>query len=131
VERIYYDGECGYCHEWVRIVLRYDPEGALFRFAPVQGTTFAARIPREKREAMGDTIVVETEDGRLLVRSVAINHILRRLGFKTWARLNSLAPRPLGDLGYRLAAWSRRAFAPRPRDSCPVVDPTLRARFDP
>jgi predicted DCC family thiol-disulfide oxidoreductase YuxK len=131
VERVYYDGECGFCHGWVRGVLRREPPGGLFRFAPLQGPTFASRVPPERRAGMASTFVVETGDGRLLVRTDAVIHVLRRLGRRRSAALLAILPRPVRDLGYRAVARVRRALAPRPRGSCPVADPETRARFDP
>lgn len=131
MERIYYDGECGFCHGWVRRVLRREPPGGLFRFAPLAGTTFAARVPPERRAGMASTFVVETEDGRLLLRTDAVIHVLRRLDRRRAAALLAILPRPVRDLGYRAVAAVRRSLAPRPRDACPVVDAETRARFDP
>jgi predicted DCC family thiol-disulfide oxidoreductase YuxK len=129
-ERIYYDGGCGFCHGWVRRVAERDRDGA-FRFAPLGGETFLRRVPAERRAGLGDTVVLETEDGRLLVRSDAVIHALRRTGRGGAAGLLSALPRPLRDLGYRAFAAVRRAVAPRPDGACPVAAPELRARFDP
>jgi predicted DCC family thiol-disulfide oxidoreductase YuxK len=131
VERIYYDGGCGLCHASVRWVVRREPPGGLFRFAPLAGPTCAARVPPGRRAGIASTFVVETDDGRLLVRSDAVIHVLRRLGRGRTAALLALLPRPVRDLGYRAVAFLRRALAPRPRDACPVADPAVRARFDP
>ena len=130
-ERIYYDGACGFCHARVRAVMERDPGGTLFRFAPLSGPTFAARVPAGRRRALGDTLVVETADGRLLARSDAVLHILRRVGRSRAAALLAMLPRPARDLGYRSFARVRRHFATRPAGACPAVAPALRERFDP
>ena len=131
VERIYYDGDCGFCHDRVRWILRRDPAGTLFRFAPLEGPTFESRVPADRRAAMAGTLVVETDDGRYLLRSDAVVHILRRLGRSRGAAALATLPRFLRDLGYRAVASVRRILAARPREACPVLDPDLRARFDP
>jgi len=125
MERIYFDGECGFCTGWAAWIARREPPGGLFRFAPLKGTTFAARVPPERRAGLTGTVVVETGDGCLLARSDAVVHVLRRIGRRKTAALLAACPRPLRDLGYRLFARSLR------RDACPVPDAALRARLDP
>lgn len=130
MERIYYDGACGLCRGWVRWILRRDG-GARYRFAPLGGETFGARVPPARRSGMRGTVVLEAADGRLLLRSDAVLAVLRALGRRRTAAVVSLLPRPLRDLAYRCVALLRRAL-PAPRaDACPAGDPALRARFDP
>jgi predicted DCC family thiol-disulfide oxidoreductase YuxK len=132
-EFLFYDGHCALCHHTVRFVLRHDPSGSAFRFAPLQGPTFRARVPAASRAGLPDSIVVLAANGSLLSRSDAFIHILRRLGggWKTWAALFQATPRPLRDAGYDLIARIRyRVFGMRD-DLCPVVPPEWRARFEP
>ena len=68
------------CHGAVKFVLKHDRSGKAFRFAPLQGATFQSRISAGARADLPDSIVVLTEDGKLLTRSNAFVHILRRLG---------------------------------------------------
>jgi len=132
-ERIFYDGECGLCHRWVRFALARDRGRELFRFAPLQGSTLAAELPESERRALPDSLAVRTRDGRLLVRSAAVLHVLRRTG-GAWGALASLlaiAPTPIADWLYdRIAAARKRLFA-RPPGLCPLVPPELSGRFDP
>jgi predicted DCC family thiol-disulfide oxidoreductase YuxK len=132
-EYLFYDGHCGLCHRAVKFVLRHARSGHAFRFAPLQGETFAVRIPAERRAGLPDSIVVLTDDGSLLVRSAAFLHILRRLG-GGWAVLASLLgviPRGLRDFVYDFVARIRYRVFGRRDDVCPIVPPELRARFDP
>lgn len=130
---VYYDGTCGLCHGTVLFLLKRDPAGDLFRFAPLQGTTFRAEVPVERRGDLPDSIVVQTADRELLYRSTGVVRLLRRLGgfWKFVATLLWLVPRPLRDLGYALVASTRRRLFKRPPDMCPVVPPALRDRFLP
>jgi predicted DCC family thiol-disulfide oxidoreductase YuxK len=125
MERLYFDGDCGFCHGWVRWIARREPPGGCFRYAPLRGPTFEARVPPDRRAGMTGTIVVETEDGRFLVRSDAVLHVLRRLGRRKSAGALALVPRALRDLGYRAVARARR------RGACPADAPVPGARFDP
>jgi predicted DCC family thiol-disulfide oxidoreductase YuxK len=130
---LFYDGHCGLCHRAVRFVLRHDRSGNAFRFAPLQGLTFQARVSADRRSGLPDSIVVLTKEGSLLVRSNAFLHILRRLGggWKMLGGVLAVIPRPVRDAVYDFIARIRyRVFGTR-QDWCPVVPPDLRARFDP
>jgi predicted DCC family thiol-disulfide oxidoreductase YuxK len=132
-EYLFYDGHCGLCHRAVKFVLKHDRSGRAFRFAPLQGETFAARVPAERRAGLPDSIVVLTDDGSLLVRSAAFLHILRRLGggWVAVASVLGVIPRGLRDFVYDLVARIRYRVFGRRDDVCPIVPPELRARFDP
>jgi predicted DCC family thiol-disulfide oxidoreductase YuxK len=132
-ETLFYDGHCALCHRSVLFVLKHDRSGNAFRFAPLQGPTFQARVPADRRAGLPDSIIVLTEQGSLLVRSNAFLHILRRLGgaWKTLGGVLAVIPRPVRDAVYDFIARVRdRVFGTR-QDWCPVVPPDLRARFDP
>ncbi len=121
------------CHRAVKFVLKHDRSGGAFRFAPLQGETFAARVAVERRAGLPDSVVVQTRDGALLVRSVAFLHIWRRLG-GGWAALASVLgviPRGLRDFVYDFVARVRYRVFGRQDDVCPIVPAELRARFDP
>jgi predicted DCC family thiol-disulfide oxidoreductase YuxK len=132
-EFLFYDGHCGLCHRAVIFVLKYDRTGKAFRFAPLQGETFATSVPVGRRAGLPDSIVVETTDGALLVRSSAFIHILRRLGggWRILAAILAAIPRPLRDAGYDFIAGIRYSIFGRRDEVCPIVPPDLRARFDP
>ena len=132
-ETIYYDGHCGLCHRWVRFVLAADRDGGLFRFAPLQGETFQAKVAGGARAWLPDSVVVQSDDGALLVRSAAVVHVLRRLG-GGWAVLGAvirLIPGPLRDGLYDWIARIRYRLFARPADICPLMPADLRKRFDP
>jgi len=131
-ERIFYDGHCGLCHRTVRFVIARDPEGRRFRYAPLQGTTIAALVSAERRAGLPDSIVVLTEDDRLLMRSDAFLHILRRLG-GFWgfvAGITGVVPRVIRDGVYDFIARVRYRIFGRRVEVCPVTPAELRARFD-
>jgi predicted DCC family thiol-disulfide oxidoreductase YuxK len=132
-EFLFYDGHCGLCHRAVKFVLRHDREGMAFRFAPLQGETFERLVPAEQSSGLPDSIVVQTRDGALLVRSSAFIHILRRLGggWRVLAAILSIVPRPLRDAAYDFIARVRYRIFGRQDDVCPLVPPELRKRFAP
>ena len=132
-ESVFYDGYCGLCHRTVQFALKRDRSGNLFRFAPLQGPTFQARVSESRRAGLPDSVVVLTRENALLARSNAILHILRRLGgvWRIAAAAMSIIPRPLRDAGYDFIARIRYGIFGRRDDLCPVVPAELRARFDP
>lgn len=130
---VFYDGGCGLCHRAVLFAIKRDPDGARFRFAPLQGQTFAEIVPAECRRGPPDSIVLLTKDGRLLTRWWAVDRLLLRVG-GVWALLargSRLIPRPLLDLGYAVVAAARHRLFRRPTDACPVCESSLRERFLP
>ena len=132
-EYIFYDGHCGLCHRAVKFVLNHDRSGSAFRFAPLQGETFLSRVPLERRGNLPDSFVVLTRDGKLLMRSNASLHTMRRLG-SGWiviANILGLIPRAFRDVMYDFVASIRYRVFGRQDELCPVVPPNLRARFDP
>jgi predicted DCC family thiol-disulfide oxidoreductase YuxK len=132
-ELIFYDGGCGLCHRFVRFVLGRAGSAGAFRFAPLQGETYLSTISGPIRAGLPDTIVLRTADGRILVRSAAVLHVLSRLGgfWRLVGRLARLVPRGLSDACYDAVAAVRHRLFARPAESCPVVPEHLRGLFDP
>ena len=130
---LFYDGHCGLCHKAVKFIVKHDRSGKVFRFAPLHGKTFEATVPVDQRSRLCDSMIVQTHQGLLLIRSNAWIHILQRLGgtWKIVAAVVTLIPRPLRDLLYNVIARVRYRVFGRRDDLCPVVPHSLRARFDP
>ncbi len=128
---VFYDGGCGICHAFVKFVVPRDRDGA-FRFAPLGGETFLRVIPEGSRE-LPDSVVVATTDHRVLVRSAAVLHVLRRLGGGYWllAVLSRAVPRFLRDAVYDAVAAARKRLLAPPPEVCPILPPELRSRFAP
>ena len=130
---VFYDGTCGLCHRWVTFVIRRDPAGQ-FRFAPLQGATFAERLDVDTRASLPDSVVLLEADGRLRVRSDAALAIFAGLGpgWRGLAAAGRIVPRFVRDGAYRSVAKARyhRLFA-RPAQACPLMPRELRARFLP
>jgi predicted DCC family thiol-disulfide oxidoreductase YuxK len=132
IERIFYDGHCGLCHRSVRFVIARDRAGRLFRYAPLQGITFRKLVPAGQRETLPDSVVLLTDDSRLLVRSDAFIHILERLGgfWSLLAGVVAVVPRPARDGVYNFIARVRYRIFGRRAEVCPVTPSELRKRFD-
>ena len=132
-EWVFFDGDCGFCHRWVQLVVKHDHDGRAFRFAPRKGETFRSLVAAERREALQPSNLVLTTDGRILMRSSAGLHILERLGgvWRVIAVVGRMIPAGIRDVGYRFIARMRHGLLPAPDFTCPVVAPELRARFGP
>lgn len=131
-ETLFYDGTCGFCHRSVRFVLAHDAAGA-FRFAPLQGETFRARVRGFHTGRLPDSLILLTRRGELLAKSSALLYVLGRLG-RGWLAVASFlraVPPRLLDRGYDRFARVRFRFFGRTSEACPVLPPALRARFDP
>ena len=130
---IYYDGECGLCHRFVRLLLAEDRDGRAFRFAPLHGSTFTKSFSRASPGAWPDSIVVCTPNQDLLLRSDAVRHCLNRLGgvWRLIGGLLGLLPRAMRDGAYDRLASVRKSFFATPESSCPALPPDLQQRFLP
>jgi predicted DCC family thiol-disulfide oxidoreductase YuxK len=131
-ETLFYDGTCGLCHGAVRFLLAED-RFARFRFATLQGKTFRATVPRAEREALPDSIVLETRKGTILTKARVVRHDLAALGgyWRVLGGMSRIVPLPLLDAAYDAVARVRHRLFRRPADACPITPPDLRARFLP
>jgi predicted DCC family thiol-disulfide oxidoreductase YuxK len=130
---VFYDGHCGLCHGLVRFLIARDPGGAKFAFAPLQGKSCAAVIPQTVRQRLPDSIVVRTDNGKLLVKSSAVLYVLEQIG-GAWRAISmtvNILPATLLDSGYDIVARMRRKVFSKPASTCPLVPADLQKRFRP
>ena len=128
---VFYDGDCGLCHGAVRFFLFRDRTDT--RFAPLGGATFQKNIAPEIAKTLPDSLVLRTEDGRVLTRSRAVLALLRRLSlpYRMVAAAGGLLPASLLDTIYDAVARTRQRLFSRPSGTCPLMPPHLARRFDP
>jgi len=121
-ETILYDGDCGMCHFWVKVVLKLDPGPEGFLFSPLQNQVDSGDL---------SSILVKRVDGTVIDRSRAILHILNRVGgiWRLISYIGRVCPRPLADLIYRGIARIRHNLFSKPKGLCPILPPELRERF--
>ena len=133
IEWVFFDGDCGFCHRWVQLVVKHDQDGRAFRFAPRKGETFRSLVAAERGQALPPSILVLTTEGQILTRSSAVLHILDRLGggWRVMAFVGRMVPAGIRDVVYRFIAHVRHGLLPAPDSPCPVVAPELRRRFGP
>ena len=130
-EYIFFDGSCALCHGLVRWVLSEEGSTPSFLFAPLGGETFKQEIDAELQEGLPDSVVVTCEDGAVRVRSRAVLHIAQRTGgiWRIFATLAGILPESILDFAYDVIASIRYRLFGRKKESCPLMPPTLRARF--
>jgi predicted DCC family thiol-disulfide oxidoreductase YuxK len=131
-ETLFYDGQCGLCHGAVRFLLAEDrAPGGQLQYAPLGGDAFRSALPEGTRAGLPDSLVLLADDGRVLVRSVAVLHIARRLGgfWRVAATLLRPLPGSWLDKGYDLVARNRSRVFARPAEACPIVPKDLRSRL--
>ncbi|MDC1294934.1 DCC1-like thiol-disulfide oxidoreductase family protein [Myxococcota bacterium] len=136
--RLFYDGDCGFCHRAVRIVLSEDlntKDEIALRFAPLAGPTFERLTDTRddiQADELPDSIVLILEDGQLLTRSAAAIEIASRLGglWRGLAVVGAALPAEPLDAAYDAVARVRKKLFAKPNDACPILPPELRARFD-
>jgi predicted DCC family thiol-disulfide oxidoreductase YuxK len=133
---IFYDGDCGMCSRFVRVLLRAGvPDD--FYFASQQGDAWARLTVQHPRILALDTVVVLVEDNgpaTLRIHSDAVGWTLGQLRFPySLGRALLVVPRPLRDTAYRFIARHRkRLSALLPGNAaCPVPPEHLRNRFLP
>lgn len=119
---IYYDGNCGFCHSFVRFVLSENSLGLPFRFAPLPNRLGSAP----------DSIAVQTETGEMLYKSKAVFRVLSHLGgiWKLLAFFLSIIPYPFTDWIYDLIAKIRHRIFAKPKETCPIIPVQLREFFE-
>lgn len=129
---VFFDGTCGFCHRSVRFLLREDRSGLTFRYAPLQGATFARLVPEAQRAGLPDSIVVRDPAGGLHVRSAGALLIGGALGglWRPLAALARLIPGPLRDAVYDGIARVRGRLFRKPEGLCPLLPKDQMSRFD-
>lgn len=147
-DRIFYDGECGLCHTFIRFVLAEarpileEDDDVVERyslmFSPLQSRAFDAALDRagEMRANVPDSVVAWAgDDGKLMLRSTAALYVMRRMGgiWRLAGELGMLVPLVLRDRVYDFIASIRHRLFARPpvKDAgCPLLPKTYRRRFD-
>lgn len=130
--RVYFDHVCPLCRGTVRAALRLESPAGSLRFAPLDGQASRERLGEDGRSSLPDSLVVETPDGALHVRSDAVLEVLKRLGRpgRAAAWLLRAVPRPLRDGAYRVIARIRRPFR-YSSERCPRLPERWSERIDP
>jgi predicted DCC family thiol-disulfide oxidoreductase YuxK len=128
-----YDGVCGLCNGFVRLLLRHDKLDKL-RYAPLQSALGCEILVRFGEHSFPDGVVlitdVLTSQERLYRRSDAVAAALQLLStpWRLLGRALTLVPGPLREWGYGIVARLRYRVFGR-YTTCPVPAPNQRSRL--
>ncbi len=123
---LFYDGNCGLCHRFIRFVL-FEDSSQKIRFAPQQSELFQSLF---EDKAYLKTLVISI-DGKIYLHSQAVFQIMRFLG-GVWGVLalsSKILPRIFWDFCYKQIALIRNSIFAKPKDTCPILPKSLQARF--
>jgi predicted DCC family thiol-disulfide oxidoreductase YuxK len=128
-----YDGVCGLCNGFVRLLLRHDKLDKV-RYVPLQSSLGREILARFGEHSFPDGVVlitnVLTPQERLYRRSDAVAAALQLLGtpWRLLGRALTLVPHPLREWGYAIVARLRYRVFGR-YTTCPVPAPNQRNRL--
>lgn len=127
---VHFDGSCALCHGTVRFLLAEEFEGAL-RFAPLQSGLLAEKIGQKIQDAPGDTFVLVTPEGSVLVESDGMLYLLDHLGglWRLLAWAAHILPRSLRNRLYHFIGQRRYKWFGSKEEFCPLMPQPLRARM--
>ncbi|KNC48202.1 uncharacterized protein AMSG_04431 [Thecamonas trahens ATCC 50062] len=139
-DRVLYDGDCGLCHRFLRLVMAEAQRSTLpFVFTPLQSPLCKRLVldsglyDEAKAGPLPDSVLVVTADGRLLMKSAAAFYVMQRLGgmWRVIGELGMLLPQNLRDFGYESVASVRHMLFAKPKTgACPLLPKPYRSAFD-
>jgi predicted DCC family thiol-disulfide oxidoreductase YuxK len=129
-EVLFYDGNCGFCHRWVKFVVAKDHK-AHFLLAPRDSDYFRSLVPEEIRNNLPPSILVLRKDGEIMMMSNATLYILKQCGglYALASTLGGFCPRFIRDACYKVVSKVRHKLYAQPDSLCPVVPEEFRNRF--
>jgi predicted DCC family thiol-disulfide oxidoreductase YuxK len=124
---VFFDGLCGLCNGLVDFLIRKDTSGRLL-FAPLQGSTAAARLSETERRDLDSIVVFYRE--KKFKHSTAVLMALSEIGapWRSAAAIGMVFPEPLRNAIYRVIAKYRYAWFGK-LDVCRIPSPEERKRF--
>ncbi len=127
---VFYDGKCGLCHRWTKLLSLEQPDGAT-KFAPLQSEVVKGYFSEEELGSLPDTMVVIDGEENKLLRSDGPIYLLKQLG-GYWKILGIFAgffPAVARNYVYDLVAGVRHRFFKTPKGMCPILPEQIRHRF--
>lgn len=124
---ILFDGECNFCDQSVKFIIKRDPNG-LYKFASLQSDIGKELLNKHNVQEDIDSFVL-IEGGNCYIKSSSALRVCRNLkGAWKLAYFLLVIPRPFRDLFYGIVAKNRYKWFGK-RDSCMLPSPEERKRF--
>ena len=129
---LFYDGECGFCHESVKLIFKMLKINTILYFSALQGTT--ARLIKKQRKEFPEDLssIILLKDGELFKASKAFFKLAPFFKFPyNSLYLLSFFPTYLLDLFYKLIASKRHLIKDKTYKDliCEVPSEEMRNKF--
>lgn len=127
---LFYDGQCGLCHRYVKLVLSEDKRECI-NFSPLQGNSFKNKYSHKLGNQLNSMYLL-LPDGTLQSRSDAVITIFQTLGGLNaiYGFLLLCIPKAMRNFGYDLNAKLRSFYFKKPDALCPVIPAYHQHRFE-
>lgn len=122
---IFYDGECGFCNDWVLYIIKHDSTN-YFQFCSLHSETAKVYAEKYNFSIENRNSIALLENGEVSRKSLAAQRIARHLDTKfNWASFLKIFPLPIADFGYNIVSKLRHAL---PSSSC-EIRPEIQSKF--
>ncbi|MBT8195398.1 MAG: DUF393 domain-containing protein [Bacteroidia bacterium] len=122
---IFYDGECGFCNDWVLYVIKHDNNN-YFQFCSLHSETAKDYAKKYNFSIENKNSIALLENGIVSRKSLAAQNIAIHLDTPfNWATFLKLFPRPIADFGYNIISKLRHQLS---SSSC-EIRPELQEKF--
>lgn len=127
---IFYDGNCGLCHWWIRFAVKRDKTGQIL-FAPLNGERSRQTFSETDIKTFPESIIFFSKEGKLYFKFFAVQQILNRLGgfWQFISYVTGIFPTTFLNWLYDQIAKNRKRLFKTPENVCPRVPEPLSARF--
>jgi len=127
---LFYDGNCGLCHNWVKLMMLEQPDSPT-KFSPLQGTLIDDYFSESEKAELPDSMIVIDNHKKPLLKSDGVVFLLKQLGglWRVSGILLGLIPAALRDPVYDFIASVRLKIFKTPNQLCPIMPERLAERF--
>lgn len=131
--KIFYDGRCGLCHNFIRFVLSKMTKNHPFFFASQEGKIFKNLKKHLFNTVFYESIIVYNEKkDKVLIKAEAIILILTYLKWP-WRGIGFLLkgiPLRVSNFFYDCIAKVRHRLFKKPKNSCPIIPVDWKVFFE-
>ena len=122
---IFYDGECGFCNNWILYVIKHDSKN-YFTFCSLHSDLALGYSKKHNFSIENKNSIALLENGIVSRKSLAAQRIASHLTTKiNWSAFIKIFPLPLADAGYYLVSKIRHIL---PGNTC-EINPAIQSRF--